>query len=158
MKQYLPPLRKDRNRHGGGVCVYIQEHFAAKRVEALEPRDLEAICFEYQIKQQTHLVCFMYKAPNIDITDFLVGVEAILSNANGYYDMSFIGDFNCKHNQFCSSDRTTNDGRALKAYFDAHNFVQIVKEPTRYQNMSQSCIDLIFTNNIQSVKTTCTVE
>ena len=34
---FLPPIRKDRRRDGGGVAVYISENVATKRCPLIEP-------------------------------------------------------------------------------------------------------------------------
>ena len=146
LNNYLPPIRRDRTRHGGGVCVYINENFPAKRVPALEPINIESICIECQIKHRHILICFVYKAPNADTVDFLSDVDDILSNSSGYSDIIFMGDFNCKHSHFCPTDSTNTEGKLLKAYFDSKDFTQLVHEPTRFQGDSSSCLDLIFTN------------
>jgi hypothetical protein len=147
LKHFLTPIRKDRNRHGGGICVYIDEDFPANRVLELEPDTIEAICIEYFINKKKHLLCYAYRAPDFDIVDFLLGIEYILSHCAGYNDIIFMGDFNCKHSSFCSNDLTTSDGRAIKAYFDSKEFTQMINEPTRFQNEHCTCLDLIFTNN-----------
>ena len=154
LTEYLPPIRKDRSRHGGGICVYIHNNFAAQRIPTIEPDGVEIICLEYFCRHTKNLLCITYKPPDNDTLDYLVGIDSILSNSHNYNDIIFLGDFNCKHEHFCSTDRTTANGRLLKAYFDSREFVQLVHEPTRFQQYSSSCLDLLFTNkaiNINNV-------
>ena len=46
---YQAPLRRDRNRHGGGVMIYLANHLPAKRRQDLEPADQEIMCVEIQL-------------------------------------------------------------------------------------------------------------
>ena len=152
LNNYLPPLRRDRNRNGGGICVYISDSFPAKRVPYLEPANIEIICIECQLSRQKHLLCITYRPPNFDTIEFLSGIDSILAHQTEYSDIIFMGDFNGKHEDFCATDITTGDGRELKAYFDSKDFIQLIGEPTRFQNNHMSCLDLIFTNNPITVR------
>ena len=143
---YLPPIRKDRSRHGGGVCAYIRDEFAARQMSLSRLAvNIEAICIEYQVNGAKNLLCITYKLPDTDTLDYLDGIDSLLS-ISAYNDIHLMGDFNCKHDLFCPTDRTTTDGRLLKAFFDAREFAQVVHEPTRFQQNYASCLDLVFTN------------
>ena len=78
--------------------VYIDENFPAKNVSELEQNNIEAICIEYTVNKKKNLLCFTYKAPDLDILKCLVGIENILLKT--YNDIIFMGDFNCKHVSF----------------------------------------------------------
>ena len=52
LKHYFPPIRRDGNRHGGGICAYIDEDFPAKHASELEQDNIEVLCFEYFIKKR----------------------------------------------------------------------------------------------------------
>ena len=146
LKNYLPPVRRDRTRHGGGVCVYIRDDFPAQRITALEVNNVEVICVEYFVKNDKRLLCFVYKAPDVDILEFLAEIDNILTKCDTYNEIILMGDFNCKNQLFCSTDKTTADGKILKAFFDTKEFAQLVHDPTRFQNGNSSCLDLVFTN------------
>jgi hypothetical protein len=121
---YLPPIRKDRSRQGGGVCVYIHNDFAAKHVCDIELYDAEVICIEYRARNRKHLLCFRYKPPDSDIIDYLVSFDSIFSKSTDYDDIMFMGDFNCKLQYFCVTDRTTTDGRILKHIMILRNLLK----------------------------------
>ena len=115
--------------------VYIDEDFPAKNVSELEQNTIEPICIEYTVNKKKNLLCFTYKAPDLDILKCLVGIENILLKTSDYNDIIFMGDFNCKHVSFCPTDMTTPDGKAIKAFFDSKDFTQLIHKPTRFQNI-----------------------
>ena len=57
-----------------------------------------------------------------------------------------LGDFNAKHNNCCSDDRSTQEGHKTDNVASQFLLSQIIKEPTHITKSFSSCIDLIFTN------------
>ena len=128
---YLPPIRKDRSRPWWWRLCLIRDEFAARQISisALEV-NIEVIGIEYHVNGTKNLLCITYKPPDTNTLDYLDGIDSLLS-ISAYNDIHLMGDFNCKHDSFCPYDRTTTDGRLLKAFFDAREFAQIVHEPTK---------------------------
>lgn len=60
---YLPPLRKDRNRHGGGVLAYISEDLPCRHKPDLEPANIEGLCLEVQLTGEKVLLFINYRPP-----------------------------------------------------------------------------------------------
>ena len=50
-------LRKDRNRHGGGLLMYIKEDIPQKELSFNLPSDIEVIIIELNIDKIKWLVC-----------------------------------------------------------------------------------------------------
>ncbi len=93
------------------------------------------------------MVCSCYRPQHRDIIDFCYDIDTILDNASdSCQSFLFLGDMNARNKDFRSEDLTNTEGRALKAFFDSHNFTQLIHEPTRTQKGAKSCLDLIFTN------------
>ena len=107
---FLPPIRKDRRRDGGGVAVYISENVAAKRCPLIEPTSGEYICIEVDIKCTPHLLCFFYRPPSLNINDFIDNIFHIITKAKFYsiYNIYSIGDSNTKHQEWCTYDATSS--------------------------------------------------
>ena len=57
-----------------------------------------------------------------------------------------LGNFNAKSSSWWKEDRTTTEGSQLEALTSLHNFHQLISEPTHILPNSNSCIDLIFTD------------
>ena len=81
---FLPPIRKDRRKDGGGVAVYISETVAAKRCPLIEPTSGEYICIEVDIKCTPHLLCFSHRPPSLNINDFIDNGFHIIIKAKFY--------------------------------------------------------------------------
>ena len=57
-------LRADRNRNGGGVCIYIRRHINYENRPDLVPTGLEAVCVEIkQANSQSFIVSSIYRPP-----------------------------------------------------------------------------------------------
>lgn len=94
------------------------------------------------------MVSNCYRPQHHTIGEFCDSIETIIEAASNIYDsMIFIGDMNARNSAFWESDQTNHEGRSLYNFFRAHNYYQIINEPTRIVNDTKTCIDLIFTNN-----------
>ena len=47
---FLPPFRKDRNKHGGGIMILVKEQIPVKIVETKLPNDIESLFLELNFK------------------------------------------------------------------------------------------------------------
>ena len=65
-------IRKDRNRHGGGVALYIKNTLSFSVRQEFVPARLEIVCVEINLPYSTSfLVCIRYRPPsaNVDLFD-----------------------------------------------------------------------------------------
>ena len=73
-------VRRDRNRHGGGVAIYIRNNLVYINRNDIMPDILEAICIEVKKpRMKPLLVCSWYRAPDINS-----GLNAQLSTKTTY--------------------------------------------------------------------------
>ena len=146
---YLPPERKDRNRHGGGIMIYQSSCLSAIRRPDLEPPNYEIMCFEIQ-KPQKMLFCCGYRPQWVPSADFLESFKYIFDSIvdDQFKSIIITGDMNAKHSEWYSADRTCHNGRLFKTFFESNNYTQLISEPTHYDTFHQteSCLDHIFTN------------
>ena len=56
--------RRDRNRRGSGVLVYVNHHVCCKRRMHLESDEIEAIWLEIKVRKHPILVCNVYRPPS----------------------------------------------------------------------------------------------
>lgn len=89
----LPPLRRDRNCHGGGVIVDIFEHVAAKRRTDIEPGNHEIVCIELNLLNTPVLISVCYRPPNTNTAEFMESIDSIKERAVDIHSMIFTGDF-----------------------------------------------------------------
>ena len=70
-------LRKDRDRNGGGVCIYLRNSINYQTRHDLIPRDLEAICLEISKPySRPFVVVLVYRPPDAS-DDFLLLIMKI---------------------------------------------------------------------------------
>ena len=147
---YMPPFRKDRNQHGGGILVYVKDNIPAKLVDNHNlPNDIESIFIELNFRRNKWLLMGTYHPPSQCTKYFYSEVgKALDEYINAYDNILLIGDFNEKE----SETNTSN-------FFENYNLKNLVKEPTCYKNpQNPSCIDWILTNKSRNFKNTTTID
>ncbi len=157
----LPKLfRRDRcdDRTGGGLLVYATGDINIKRLENIEPEESEIICLEYQLPNKINkfaFLCICYRPSDRDIISFCTDLMELheYTADKGYYNVMFLGDFNCKNQQWCNSDTNSLEGRILKTLLDTNGYKQLVSFPTRFDinHNRSSCLDFIITNETSYV-------
>ena len=94
-----------------------------------------------------------------ELERFWVNFDLLLSNINDLHPTCSIvlGDFNAKCSKWCASDRNNSAGIELDNITTTSGYNQMIDKPTHYINESSSCIDLIFSSNVNLTKN-CGVE
>ena len=134
-------FRRDRNRNGGGVLVYVPLGIKCVRRNDLERSDIEALCLQLKLKVGTLILCNVYRPPSAPIAWF-DSWEIMVENIVQAGDVVvMLGDFNC---DMLGSDATV---RRLDDTMSEYNLRQEISGPTRVTHGSQSLIDLLFTSN-----------
>ena len=93
----------------------------------------------------------VYRSPSQDSTEFenfLSDFDELLSktaSTNSLFTI-ILGDFNARSLSWWNKDKTKMEGTHLEALTSLHNFHQLISEPTHLLPHSNSCIDLIFTD------------
>ena len=89
-------VRRDRNKHGGGVCFYLRNTITFCRQYRLENDDLQLIALEIQNPNSCpFLIATWYRPPNTPL-DYFKKFEMFLKEADARYSEIYIlGDFNC---------------------------------------------------------------
>ena len=88
-------IRKDKNRSGGGVAIYVRDIPYIKR-DDLFGQGLEAVCLEIKkAKCKPFLVTTWYRPPNspVEIFDKFENFLQLAENEN--IDLIITGDLNC---------------------------------------------------------------
>ncbi|XP_062581833.1 uncharacterized protein LOC134243596, partial [Saccostrea cucullata] len=141
---YYQPVRKDRNRYGGGVALYISTRLNFKVRNDLNFSDIEILWAEIQSQNQKFLVGVIYRPPNSgsDFWDkFTSTVERALDTEMKLF---LLGDFNV--NMLAPGNNT------FKNLLLQLNLSNVVLEPTNFTTDIGTCIDLVLTNDPSKVK------
>ena len=140
-------IRKDRDKFGGGVVMYIRESLNYKLRDDLD-FDIESISAEIKVGNfRSFLVTSLYRPPKKPV-EYFDRIEALISATEA--DMKeaiIIGDTNCDF--LCDN---SNDTRNLKRILGIHGFTQVIKDPTRTTLDSKTIIDHIITNRTDLVR------
>jgi hypothetical protein len=136
----------NRQEHnGGGVSILLKDGIEYRERKDIVTLSLEYIieCSSIEIPELNVILICVYR-PNREIETFYNRLEKVLDRIRTKAQNRHIiigGDFNIDMLHKNKLSRRLSDNML------ALNLVQIVKEPTRIAAQSQTCIDLLFTNN-----------
>ena len=133
-------FRHDRDRHGGGVMMYVLSSFAADLCNSVG--DIELLQVSICSLKYTHKYCIalFYRPPSASVNCFDCLSRNLLNlNPSSFNYFVLLGDFNI--NYFC----TTSFCYAHLMYcLSPFNLTQVVRHSTRVSHSSSTLIDLIF--------------
>ena len=130
-------FRRGRNKHGGGLLIYISEKIPCKLInDEIIPSDIEVIMFEFLVKIQKWLCIGLEKSSSQNENYFRDILSKLLSKQTCQYEkVILIGDFNL-----------TVNNKNLGVFMDTFNLESLINKPTCFQSANPTCIDLILTN------------
>lgn len=123
--------RRDRNKQGGGVCVYLRNAVNYKRRFDLEEQGLEIIVLEI-IKPNSHpfLIITWYRPPKSSL-EYFDQFELLLKKIDGKYrEIYILGDLNCN----CLANPPECHTQHLLDLLINYQLTQIIVHPTRVNN------------------------
>ena len=134
----------DKNRHGGGVAIYIRETLNFEHRVDFPTGNLEAICIEVKPKcGKPFFIVAWYRPPKYE-SETLVEMETLLKALeNEKKEIILIGDLNC--NDLPADDKNMMI-KQLRDLYRIYQLKQRIKEPTRSTLTSATMIDHFATN------------
>ena len=136
-------FRLDRNRHGGGVLLYVRDCLTAEVLPCHHTHNLEFLPIVIYHLGSKFCISVFYRPPNSPVSIF----DTLFCTLDSLSIPSFsffvlVGDFNV--NMEDSSHHLYHKVHSLLEYF---NFTQVVSEFTHKASCgSTSLIDLVFTS------------
>ena len=94
---YKTPYRKDGNKHGGGLLVYVKEDIPSCQLTNHHPVHnlLDIIAVELNFWGQTWLLIVVYKSPSVSDTALFEQMSIVIDYyLQKYQNIVLIGDFN----------------------------------------------------------------
>ena len=62
---FSPPYRNDRNKHGGGILIYVRDNIPSKLLNEFQPpKDIEGLFIELNFRNNKWLLFGSYHPPN----------------------------------------------------------------------------------------------
>ena len=133
-------VRRDRNVNGGGVCMYIHKDTNFKNRTDLHHENIESVWVEILFDNaKSVIVGTIYRPP--EQSDFYDTLDGCLADV-GDVETIIIGDWN--------TDMQRKDTSVFKSFSricDLHGFSQLITQPTRVCETTQTTIDLILTSD-----------
>ena len=141
-------LRRDRTKSGGGVCIYIRNSINFSRKTIFEDSDLEMISIEINKPQSNpFLVTAWYRLPKFP-NELFDKFEKYIKKADLMYKEYYIlGDLNC---DLIAPNITSHTSKLIQL-LDIYQLKQLIKEPTRVTETTETLIDHIITNSQESL-------
>ena len=153
--------RKDRQHQakGGGVMVYLLDSLPVMRRVDLESPSAESIWLELLIpKSKNILLGTVYRPPvgsQFLSTDFNSEFEESINKAAAEEkEIILMGDLNAN---FMPHQRCDGVSKDLKDIFKRTGMSQLIKEPTRTTQSSNTLIDVILSTHPQNVPLSCVI-
>ena len=142
IKGYSEPYRLDRNKHGGGIMIYVREDIPSKILKKhIFPNNIEGLFVEINLRKSKWLIFGTYHPPNQNDNYYFDSLTKALDLYNDYYDKFLLaGDFNAEENEPC-----------LNSFLSQYDAKNLVKDKTCFKSAANpSCIDLLLTNSPKS--------
>ncbi len=144
-------FRRDRNRHGGGVMMYVDQDLPVKRRYDLEHDSVESVWIELTLPHKLLIVGNYYRPPGAtagSTSDFVKNLQLSLdlAYASNPHGVIILGDFNDNCQTFEGSHEKSELKNHLLQLTQRNGLRQLIKEPTRITPNSASLLDLIFTD------------
>ena len=119
--------------------MYVPERCRSKKRLDLEYDEIECVWVEMRINKMNILLGNMYRLPNAD-PRLLTNLDAMMERmAAQCKDLVLMGDLNINLLTLsCQTDR-------LLLITSENNLRQLISEPTRITNPSQTLLDILFT-------------
>ena len=145
---YSLPYRKDLNRTGGGVMIFVRDDLACKVLHRIENSG-EGIFLELNLRKTKWLLFGGYNHNKSNIRNFLSDVSIKLNTyISKYENYILLGDFNSE----VSED-------SMNEFCDMYNLKNLINEATCFKSrVKPSSIDLILTNRFRSFQNSQVVE
>ena len=129
-------FRRDRNRHGGGVLVYIQSGLFSSEIKLAS--SLEFILLSIKTKKSVFHLGTFYHPPSAS-SDLDSLIHLFSSSLSSLRNLILLGDFNI---DFLSESSSKSK---LNIFAESLSLIQIVDHPTHFSHSNNpSLIDLVF--------------
>ena len=143
-------FRKDRNRHGGGVAIYVKNSIPVKEIDLLFD-GLESVGIEIIVSNKKIAIICCYRPPGLrnQADDFIENFQYLLDTlyANKYDSLFIGGDFNDRCINWDDNHMNSELGTRFKECIRNNILFQLIKDPTYLSPNYQSTLDLIITDS-----------
>ena len=147
---YSPPIRHNRNCHGGGLMFFIRDDLPHKELKSHKlPNDVEGIFIEVTLRKNKWLIMGGYNPHKESISYFLSNIgKEIDKFLPSYENILLLGDFN-----------STMLEKDMQEFCEVYDLQNLIKDPTCFKNpCNPSSIDVMLTNRKSIFQNSMTLE
>ena len=142
-------IRRDRNRQGGGVALYVRNTVGFRPRQDFPNKLLEIICIEVEPPHSNPFIVIAWYRPPSEPNSCFDSLQENLS----FFDREgkeiiILGDTNC---DFSHANNNPSHVVQLHELYDLFGMTQLIKEPTRVTLDSSTLIDHIATTNCNNI-------
>ena len=137
INNYKITLRRDRDKHGGGLIEFVRKGLICKRLRKYESLNVEVICSEVTISNKNWVIFSIYRPPHYsNLLAFFKELGKYLNQACENYDNFIVmGDFNIDIRQ------TSQESHKLDEHCSLFSQTNIIKSDTCFTKFHSSAID-----------------
>ena len=160
IKDFHAPMTRNRNRHGGGVAIYVPASLPFQRMTQLETNDVEGVWAKIKTTRFTLMICCTYIPPHSTaeqlqhfsdhLTDSVCQAQIYNPTATVICGDLNTGNIYLDHHKYNHNGITSFD-RLIKDTTETLDLTQLIKQPTRIANNCENLRDLIYTSNTNIV-------
>lgn len=129
-----------------GVTILVKKSLNVIQIERQILLNCNSIHLILEVGVQMLSIICIYRSPNDDIDQFLKGLDLFLTQINKKIISIFCGDININ---IMKNSKNCNDYLNIMA---KNGFLPCINNFTRESSLSKTCIDHIFSNNIETNK------
>nr|CAH7760650.1 unnamed protein product [Callosobruchus chinensis] len=133
--------RKDRDGRGGGICLYVKDTLACENIDLSNyitdnPLVVEQYWMTIKLNSITIALGVLYRPPKANVNNAVQLLDPLLSNFSVMYDhVVVLGDVNVN---------LLNPDNNISQCFQSYDLQQLINEPTRITQNSETLLDPIF--------------
>ena len=145
-------FRRDRNRHGGGVAIYIKDVLPVKEISELKIEGIEIVGIEIKFQTKNFIVACCYRPPGSRLAEADEFLDKFQDCINIMYTKNVesifvLGDFNDRCIDWNDNHHNSELGLKLKKLIANNIMFQIINDPTHNAPNYSSLLDLIITDS-----------
>ena len=135
-------VKKDRNRHGGGVLLYVKDGITYTEITELAFEQVKSVWIKLMYKKETLMLGVVYRPPSSNNDYFNCVLNQIDQVHSLIENIILMGDFNYYNYTFDES-LSCNPLHQIEVLY---NMRQLITSPTRVILTTTTLIDVLFTN------------
>lgn len=140
-------FRSDRAASGGGVAMYIQSKFRPQKLNIGDiESDINQLWVKFKYNKLTFKVGVIYRPPSVPIAHLHFLYDDLADIIHDCDICILTGDLNIN-----LLNKDSAESKFLYDILETFNLHQIIVDPTRVTENSESLIDLVITNDKQFI-------